>query len=240
MAQPLAFELTLISDKKQNYWWPLIFAAMATASWTYTAPDLSEAQGYYYFTRFDEGGQIIHTDFVQASFRTMWDEMYAEASQILVSFWPVHTVPTNGTEPFALDVSLYQNTTEHSTILHLTLEDAYLIDMPAEVIKQRVGQLFRCAIALYDFCGPFQGELSWEDTPVPLASFDQPLLMPGEKNNLWATYQVTFSMVQWKLIRGTLSLLDPFPVRIRGGWMFIPLLEYLKEFAVLPHAEPTT
>ncbi len=73
MADPLCYEIAISSQHSSVYWWPLIFEAMGWNAFSFSAPDLPKGKGYYYYIHI---GNESDTDFVQASFRAMWDEIY--------------------------------------------------------------------------------------------------------------------------------------------------------------------
>ncbi len=214
MANPLCCVFTLETEKGPTYWWPLIFEAMGWKSFRFTAPDQPEGMGYYYYVRL---GNVEDTNFVQASFRAMWDEVCSETSTVLISFWSMEP------ESFAVPVSLLQDKGAGRMRLHLTLEDAELIDQPLESVRHRLSLTRDCALALYEISRPSTGEMSWEKIEVPWASFKKPFeRSTRELSTIWGR---EMRIVEQQLSDGaTLYLLDPVPVRMKQGWIFISLV----------------
>ena len=215
MANPLVCVFTLETEKGPTYWWPLIFEAMGWKSFRFTAPDQPEGMGYYYYVRL---GNVQDTDFVCASFRATWDEICAETSTVLISFWPREP------ESFAVSVSLEQDKSAGCMHLYLILEDAELIDQPLESVRHRLSLTRDCALALYEISRPSSGEMSWEKIEVPWASFKKPFERSArELSTVWGRET---RVVEQPLPDGaTLYLLDPVPVRMRQGWGFISLVD---------------
>jgi hypothetical protein len=187
---------------------------MGWKSFHFTAPGKPEGRGSYYYVNLHNESD---TDLVEASFRAAWDRMYEGTSEVLVSFWP----PSDEEEPFSLDLSLREITPGQLMRVHLSLEDAYLPDQP-RVVHHRLTLMLDCAKALYEACRPCTGELYWEDVP-PIGTFGKPPekvaleAAKGWKQNLRFVKQLLPD-------ESPLYLLDPLPVRIRGGWDFMSLL----------------
>lgn len=213
MACPLFCELILEREKATPYWWPLIFEAMSWNSFQFTAPGQPEGIGYYYFIR---KGNETETDFVRASFRATWDEIAADTSDMLISFWPKQEAA------FALSVSVREPNANQRAGIVLSLEDAETLDLPSETVKHRISLTLACAKALYAISQPCTGTMFWEDSFGPLLSFDQPLdpamLSPSLKQRV--------KVVEEPLPDGhILSRVEPFPVLVRGGWEWFSLEE---------------
>ena len=216
MAQPLFCELIIPTEKGPRYWWPILFEAMGWKSFHFTGPGNPEGHGYYYYVNLQN---VSDTDFVESSFREAWERMYEGTSEVLVSFWP----PTDEEEPFSLAITLLEITPGQLMRIHLSLEDAYLLDLPRVEVHHRLTLTLDCAKALYEACRPCTGELYWEDIP-PIATFGK---LP-EKVSLEAAkgWKQNLRFVKQLLPDGSpLYLLDRIPVRVRGGWDFISLLE---------------
>jgi len=214
MANPLDCIFTLETEKGPTYWWPFIFEAMSWKSFRFTAPDQPDGMGYYYYVRL---GYVEETNFVRASFRATWDEVCSETSTVLISFWSMEP------ESFAVSVSLVQDKGAGRMHLHLTLEDAELIDQPLESVKHRLSLTRDCALALYEISRPSMGEMLWEKIAAPWASFKKPFERSArELSTIWGR---ELQVVEQQLSDGaTLYLLDPVPVRMRQGWSFISLV----------------
>ncbi len=195
------------------YWWPLIFEAMHRRAFDYTAPDQPTGIGYYYYVRKDNA---MDTDFVKATFRTAWDEIYSASSQILLSFW-YHTG-----QSFPLDISVEQKEEEHLFQIFLYLNDAYLIDEALEVIRSRIRLIIECAKSVYEICKPCTGEMLWSDTDISIASFGKPLITSFFKEAKRAEQEVNL-IVQELPEKGQVYFVDPIPVPTREGWKLLPL-----------------
>jgi hypothetical protein len=215
MGQELYCEFTVESKRKAVYWWPLLFEAMHWSSFDFTAPGLPKGRGYYYYTRLDN---TMDSDFVEQSFRTVWDEISGETTKLLISFW------YTGHDPFPLDVSIDLKPDADSVEILLSLSDAFLIDLPLEKMKERVARTLECALSIYGLCKPRTGKLYWEDTNAPWASFGHPLEdFPLSAHGLEGRKP---EVIESALPDGNiLYCFDPIPVRVRGGWDFISLRE---------------
>lgn len=214
MGSELFCEFRISSNQRLTYWWPLIFEAMHWESFVFTAPSEPEGVGYYYYIR---QGNETDTDFVKATFRGAWDEINAETSQMLISLWHLNQ------EPFPIDVSI-EKKEGNTIVVLLSLNDAYLIDLPLEEARQRLKIFLSCAKHIYGMCKPCIGKLFWEDAQAPLALLGNPSEIlslidrkpEGERTKLVEEYLSDGSV---------LYLLDPAPIKVRGGWDFVSLLE---------------
>lgn len=216
MGQELYCGFTVRSKQKPRYWWPLLLEAMHWSSFEFTAPGLPNGRGYYYYTRLDNP---MNSDFVEQSFRVVWDEISGEASKLLVSFW------YTGHDPFPLDASVDCKPDTQSIEILLSLSDAYLLDLPLANMKERLTRTLDCMLSIYSLCEPETGKLYWEDKNAPLASFGHPLrAFPLSAHRLEGRKP---EVIERALPNGNvLYCFDPIPVRVRGGWDFISLREW--------------
>jgi len=216
MAQPLFCDFMIPSEKGPRYWWPIIFEAMGWKSFRFTAPGKPEGQGYYYYVNLQN---YSDTDFVESSFRAAWERMFGETSGVRVSFWP----STDEEELFSLAVTLKEITPGQLMRVYLSLEDAYLLDLPRVEVHRRLTLTLDCAKALYEACRPCTGDLHWEEMS-PIATFGKlPDQVSLEAAKWW---KQNLQFVKQLLPDGSpLYLLDRIPVRMRGGWDFISLLK---------------
>ena len=212
MSRSLYCRMNIPTERGSIYWWPLIFEAMYQSAFNYTAPDQPRGIGYYYYVRKEN---VMDTDFVKASFRTAWDEIYSETSQILLSFW--HYVG----QPFPLDISVEQKKEEHLFQIFLYLNDAYLFDEALEVMRFRIRLAIECAKSIYEICKPCMGEMLWSDTDIPIASFGKPLITSLLKEAKSAGAGINL-IVQESPEKGQIYFVDPIPVPTREGWKFLP------------------
>ena len=215
MAQPLFCEFMIPSEKGPRYWWPILFEAMGWKSFHFTAPGKPDGRGSYYYVNLHNESD---TDLVEASFRAAWERMYEGTSEVLVIFWL-----STEEEPYSLDLSLREIIPGQLMRVNLSLEDAYLLDRSRAIIQHRLTLTLDCAKALYEACRPCTGELYWEEVP-PIGTFGK----PPEKVALEAAkgWKQNLRFVKQLLPDGSpLYLLDRIPVRVRGGWDFISLLE---------------
>lgn len=208
MGYTLYGEFSVQSERDPSYWWPLLLEAMHWRSFSFTAPDQPEGMGYYYYVRFDDPSD---TDFVQASIRAVWEEIYSGTSDILLSLW------FTGKESFPLDLSIKQSKDAQDVRILLALSDAYLLDLSSEEVKQRLHLMLNCSRSLYHVCSPCVGTMYWADTNFPpLASYNTPL-----EKKLWGK---EVEIVERPLSDGnSMYLVRPMPVRVRGGWDFVSL-----------------
>lgn len=212
MGSELFCEFRISSAGRISYWWPLIFETMHWKSFTFTAPSEPEGIGYYYYIR---QGNETDTDFVKTSFRTVWDEINSETSQMLISLW--HLNQGN----FPIDVSIEQKELNTIVIL-LSLSDAYLIDLSLEEARHRLRIFLNCAKSTYDVCRPCIGKIFWEDIQPPLALLGNPSeVLPlmenqqkGERTKFLKEYLPDGSLM---------FILDSIPIKVRGGWRFTSL-----------------
>ncbi len=216
MAQPLFCDFLIPSEKGPRYWWPIIFEAMGWKSFRFTAPGKPEGHGYYYYVNLHN---YSDTDFVKSSFRAAWDRMFEETCGVRVSFWP----STDEEELFSLAVSLDEITPGQLMRVYLSLEDAYLLDLPRVEVHRRLTLTLDCAKALYEACRPCTGDLHWEEMS-PIATFGNPPDSVSLEAAKWWKQNLQF--VKQLLPDGSpLYLLDRIPVQVRDGWDFISLLE---------------
>lgn len=213
MSRSLYCSMNIATERGSIYWWPLIFEAMHRRAFGFTAPDQPEGMGYYYYVRKEN---VMDTDFVNASFRATWDEIYSETSQILLSFW------FQNQESFPLDISVGQKKEEHLFQICLYLNDAYLIDEALEVIRLRIHLAIECAKSLYEICKPCTGEMLWSDTDISIVSFGKPLNTPLLEEAKLPGQEIKL-IVQESLEKGQMYFVDPIPVPTRDGWKFISL-----------------
>jgi hypothetical protein len=191
-----------------------LFEAMHWNGFDFTAPEELDGTGYYYYTHIHDAA---NTDLVRASFRTLWDEIQAEEKLLLISLW------FHGQPSFPLDLSFEKKEGAIRTIL-LSLSDAYLIDLPLEQARGRLNHLLHCARSLHELCHPLGGKIYWEDATTSWAWFghlDETITStPGEQGG------TSRKLVEETLSDGALMyLLDPVPIKVRGGWNMVSLLE---------------
>lgn len=213
MGHELYCEFRVNSDRDLAYWWPLIFEAMHWRSFGFTAPGELAGIGYYYYIRL---GNEAETDFVKSSFRTVWDEINAEASQMLISLWYADQ------QSFPIDITLEKEELGIVNIL-LSLNDAHLIDLPLEKASERLKQVFDCAKSIDEICQPYIGKIYWEDANSPWAFLgDSPgvLSFVSSEQERMKTRFKEKQQPDGRLI----YILDPVPIKVRGGWDFVSLI----------------
>ena len=215
MGHELYCEFLVNSNRKSAYWWPLIFEAMHWRSFDFSAPGEGAGTGYYYYISLSNE---TDTDFVKASFRTTWDAINTEASQMLISLWYADQ------QSFPIDVSIEEKEIGIVKIL-LSLNDAYLIDLPLEQASERLKQMLNCAKSIDEICNPFIGKMYWEDVNSPWALFGDPAevssFMKSEQEGMKTKF-----IEQHQLEGRLIYLLDPVPVKVRGGWDLVSLTEH--------------
>ena len=107
--------------------------------------------------------------------------------------------------------------------VYLSLEDAYLLDLPRDEVHHRLTLTLDCAKALYEACRPCTGDLHWEDIP-PMQLLEKLLIRSHLKEA--RGWKQNLQFVKQLLPDGSpLYILDRLPVKVRDGWDFISLLE---------------
>ncbi|GAC1566004.1 MAG: hypothetical protein NVS3B14_05730 [Ktedonobacteraceae bacterium] len=215
MGHELYCEFLVHSNRKSVYWWPLIFEAMHWRSFDFSEPGELAGTGYYYYISLSNEAD---TDFVKASFRTVWNEINTETSQMLISLWYASQ------QSFPIDVSIEEKEVGIVKIL-LSLNDAYLIDLPLEQASERLKQMLNCAKSIDEMCKPFIGKMYWEDVNRLWALFGDSTevspFMKSEQEGMKTKF-IELRQPDGRLI----YLLDPVPIKVRGGWDFVSLTEH--------------
>jgi len=215
MGRELYWKLEIASEKGPIYWWPLSFEAMRRQSFSFTAPNQAAGVGSYFYRRL---GDETDADLVTDTFRRTWNEIYAETSQMLIAFWYIRQ------EPFPFDVSIEQQENAQTVQILLTLSDAELIDLSFERVRHRFRLLLDCVKALYEVCKPCSGELFWEGSHGLLGALNKPLETAFLQERKEGGREMR--LVEQVLPDGSLlSLVNPIPLRVRGGWDFVSLVE---------------
>lgn len=222
MATPLSCQLKIVSERDPIYWWPLIFEGMWRQSFRYTISGEPPGVGTYYYIR--KNAAMDQDLVVAVPFRSAWDEIANETSSVLINFWCTDPTISAEQDPFSVHVSVDHNKGSHLLTLTLSMEDAEIPDFPMELVKRRIRRVFECARALYEMSKPCPstGTMGWEDAET-VASFGQPLDPRLDKNVRWGS---TLPAVKaWPDAESGIEVLDPIPVRVRGGWKDISLFE---------------
>ncbi len=221
MSRTLCCEFVIETEKRAVYWWPLIFKAMEEHAFHFSAPDYPQGIGQYYYERVDNPSDA---DSRAGSFRTLWDEIYSETSEVLVVFW------SSDNDPFNLDLTLSSDQEAHHVRLTMYFAGADLTGLRPKQIQKRLSIILNCAKRLYETCKPCIGEMYWESAGVkyaPWVSFGTLPEKPSPERPVHEGPERTW--IRQVLPSGDrMYLFDPVPIPQRkGGWKFISLLETL-------------
>ncbi len=222
MSHTLSCDFVVKSERGAIYWWPLIFAAMEHHSFSFSHPDQPKGTGYYYSNYPKEGLEHTSASYSFSSFKEVWNEIYADRGEILVSFWS-----TRSTFPKLenLDVSLSESKDDHIVSVSLSLAGAELMGITDEEVNEYFTTFFGFAQMLYAICQPCTGEMYWEyagENYNPIATFGKPL-ETFPTRSVYDGSGYTFQQIAHKEEQGFSYRLDPVPVPIpnHGGWKFV-------------------
>lgn len=220
MSHTLAFAFVLDSEKGPIYWWPSILESMGEHSFHFSAPDLPEGQGYYHYVRMGESIEIGPDSSSSSPFKVVWDEIFAEAGEVLISLWSTTLADFN------IHISVVPGKEDANVQVGLFVDGAQFMGYSPQEAKERLRVVLDCAETLYQICQPCTGEAYWE--------------YAGGDYAPWALFGVSPDAVspdRFQLVRepklairnvpsgGQISLFDPVPIPNKGGWDFISLLE---------------
>src|SRR6266851_7796392 len=221
MSHTLCSDFTVESEKGPIYWWPLIFEAMRWQSFSFTAEGQPKGMGYYYFIRSGESFEQGPVSFEASPFKMVWDEIYLEIGEVLVSFW------SSGSNSFDLGVSVRQDKQNGLVHIGMVFQGGNIMGLSEEEARERLRVVLDCTKVLYQVCQPSTGEIYWEFAGVsyaPCASFG---MLPGasflerpkipDEHGQFITYMLPDG--------SRFYLLEPMPIPGRGGgWNFISLV----------------
>lgn len=225
MSHTLHCDFVVRSPRGPIYWWPLIFESMWRHSFQFSHPGLPKGTGYY-FSMDDPGPteqKIPHeTKSGLVPFNIVWDEIYTGGRNVIVSFW------LQESDPFPLDVQVYQGNDQKIINIHFTFEGAEVMGLSNQEAKERLRIVFEVAKTLYQTCHPSSGEMYWLYSgyrSASLASFG----MGPEKSSLGHS---SLEAQEKKLVTqvlpngSTVYLFEPVLIPKRGGgWDFISLFD---------------